>query len=69
MFAGDCGDELQFVRVFGQIVALAKLSYKRLIRQFSGFANAVDEDDAFEFLPDLKVLQDGQKRGNAGTCG
>ena len=69
LLAGDRGNVLKLVCVFGQIVTLHQLRDQRLIRQLPGFTHTVDEDDSFEFLPDLEVLQDRQKRRHARACG
>src|SRR5690349_5357419 len=65
----DCGDELQFVCVFSQILKLRQPRDQLLVSQFPGFANTVDQDDPLESLPDFEILEYRQKRRDARACG
>ncbi|MNO92939.1 hypothetical protein D3C76_845260 [compost metagenome] len=51
-------DELQLVGKLLQIVALRQAGDQRLISQFPGLPDAIHQDDALEFFPDLEILQD-----------
>ncbi|MNG15612.1 hypothetical protein D3C84_994550 [compost metagenome] len=68
-FTSDRGDQPQFMGVLRQILTLGQPSDQLLISQFPGFANAVDQDDPLESLPDFEILKYRQERRDARACG
>ncbi|MNQ65140.1 hypothetical protein D3C85_795890 [compost metagenome] len=69
LFTSDRGDQLQFMGVLRQIITLRQPCDQLLIRQFPGFANAVDQNDPLESLPDFEILEYRQERRDTRACG